>query len=87
MQENCYIFNATILFLFQELWDTTLACQGVTKNIKVDFQELLQTKTTRCQMEGLSVQDVFLGKTVPFIKNIWLLQPVVPSATRSMRPP
>ena len=69
--------------------NTTLACQEVTKNIKVEFQELLQTMTTRHLMEGLSmcVRDVFLGKRVPFIKNIWLLQPVGPSVTWSPRAP
>ena len=41
--------------------NTTLACQEVTKNIKVEFQELLQTMTTRHLMEGLSMQDVCEG--------------------------
>ncbi|XP_007935042.1 PDZ domain-containing protein 8 [Orycteropus afer afer] len=80
-RETCYFLNATILFLFRELRDTALARRWVTKKIKVEFEELLQTKTAGRLLEGLSLRDVFLGDTVPFIKTIRLLRPVVPSAT------
>uniref|UniRef100_A0A8D0X818 PDZ domain-containing protein 8 n=1 Tax=Sus scrofa TaxID=9823 RepID=A0A8D0X818_PIG len=80
-RETCYFLNATILFLFRELRDTALARRWVTKKIKVEFEELLQTKTAGRLLEGLSLRDVFLGETVPFIKTIRLLRPVVPSAT------
>ncbi|XP_012579296.1 PREDICTED: PDZ domain-containing protein 8 isoform X1 [Condylura cristata] len=79
-QETCYFLNATILFLFRELRDTALARRWVTKKIKVEFEELLQTKTAGRLLEGLSLRDVFLGETVPFIKSIRLLRPVVPAA-------
>ncbi|XP_077635648.1 PDZ domain-containing protein 8 [Crocuta crocuta] len=79
-RETCYFLNATILFLFRELRDTALARRWVTKKIKVEFEELLQTKTAGRLLEGLSLRDVFLGDTVPFIKTIRLLRPVVPSA-------
>uniref|UniRef100_A0ABI7X282 PDZ domain containing 8 n=1 Tax=Felis catus TaxID=9685 RepID=A0ABI7X282_FELCA len=79
-RETCYFLNATILFLFRELRDTALARRWVTKKIKVEFEELLQTKTAGRLLEGLSLRDVFLGETVPFIKTIRLLRPVVPSA-------
>ncbi|KAM6184580.1 PDZ domain-containing protein 8 [Rhynchocyon petersi] len=80
-RETCYFLNATILFLFRELRDTALARRWVTKKIKVEFEELLQTKTAGRLLEGLSLRDVFLGETVPFVKTIRLLRPVVPSAT------
>nr|XP_030695217.1 PDZ domain-containing protein 8 isoform X2 [Globicephala melas] len=80
-RETCYFLNATILFLFRELRDTALARRWVTKKIKVEFEELLQTKTAGRLLEGLSLRDVFLGEAVPFIKTIRLLRPVVPSAT------
>ncbi|KAM9618548.1 PDZ domain-containing protein 8 isoform 1-T1 [Trichechus inunguis] len=80
-RETCYFLNATILFLFRELRDTALARRWVTKKIKVEFEELLQTKTAGRLLEGLSLRDVFLGETVPFIKTIRLLRPVVPSAS------
>ncbi|XP_070338553.1 PDZ domain-containing protein 8 isoform X2 [Equus asinus] len=79
-RETCYFLNATILFLFRELRDTALARRWVTKKIKVEFEELLQTKTAGRLLEGLSLRDVFLGEAVPFIKTIRLLRPVVPSA-------
>ncbi|XP_045709700.1 PDZ domain-containing protein 8 [Phyllostomus hastatus] len=79
-RETCYFLNAIILFLFRELRDTALARRWVTKKIKVEFEELLQTKTAGRLLEGLSLRDVFLGETVPFIKTIRLLRPVVPSA-------
>ncbi|XP_003409154.2 PDZ domain-containing protein 8 isoform X2 [Loxodonta africana] len=80
-RETCYFLNATILFLFRELRDTALARRWVTRKIKVEFEELLQTKTAGRLLEGLSLRDVFLGETVPFIKTIRLLRPVVPAAT------
>ncbi|XP_036988731.2 PDZ domain-containing protein 8 [Artibeus jamaicensis] len=80
-RETCYFLNAIILFLFRELRDTALARRWVTKKIKVEFEELLQTKTAGRLLEGLSLRDVFLGETVPFFKTIRLLRPVVPSAT------
>ncbi|XP_051002821.1 PDZ domain-containing protein 8 [Acomys russatus] len=80
-RETCYFLNATILFLFRELRDTALARRWVTKKIKVEFEELLQTKTAGRLLEGLSLRDVFLGDTVPFIKTIRLVRPVVASGT------
>lgn len=79
--ETCYFLNATILFLFRELRDTALARRWVTKKIKVEFEELLQTKTAGRLLEGLSLRDVFLGDTVPYIKTIRLVRPVVASGT------
>ncbi|XP_075830664.1 PDZ domain-containing protein 8 [Microtus pennsylvanicus] len=80
-RETCYFLNATILFLFRELRDTALARRWVTKKIKVEFEELLQTKTAGRLLEGLSLRDVFLGDTVPFIKTIRLVRPVVATGT------
>lgn len=79
-RETCYFLNATILFLFRELRDTALTRRWVTKKIKVEFEELLQTKTAGRLLEGLSLREVFLGETVPFIKTIKLVRPVVASA-------
>ncbi|KAM5272441.1 PDZ domain-containing protein 8 [Ctenodactylus gundi] len=80
-RETCYFLNAAILFLFRELRDTALTRRWVTKKIKVEFEELLQTKTAGRLLEGLSLRDVFLGDAVPFIKTIRLVRPVVPSAS------
>ncbi|XP_053440653.1 PDZ domain-containing protein 8 [Nycticebus coucang] len=85
-RETCYFLNATILFLFRELRDTALTRRWVTKKIKVEFEELLQTKTAGRLLEGLSLREVFLGDTVPFIKTIRLVRPVVPSTTGEADP-
>nr|XP_054311850.1 PDZ domain-containing protein 8-like [Pongo pygmaeus] len=45
------------------------------------FEKLLQTKTAGRLLEGLSLRDVFLGETVPFIETIRLVRTLVPSAT------
>ncbi|XP_055485957.1 PDZ domain-containing protein 8 [Psammomys obesus] len=75
-RETCYFLNATILFLFRELRDTALARRWVTRKIKVEFEELLQTKTAGRLLEGLSLRDVFLGDAVPFIRTVRLVRPV-----------
>nr|XP_054391947.1 PDZ domain-containing protein 8-like [Pongo abelii] len=46
-----------------------------------EFEKLLQTKTAGSLLEGLSLRDVFLGETVPFIETIRLVRTLVPSAT------
>lgn len=74
-RETCYFLNATILFLFRELRDTALARRWVTRKIKVEFEELLQTKTAGRLLEGLSLRDVFLGDAVPFIRTVRLVRP------------
>lgn len=79
-RETCYFLNAAVLFLFRELRDTALARRWVTKKIKVEFEELLQTKTAGRLLEGLSLRDVCLGDAVPFVRTVRLLRPVAPSA-------
>ncbi|KAF7253423.1 PDZ domain-containing protein 8 [Varanus komodoensis] len=75
-EETLYWLNAVCLFLFRELKDTSLLRQWVTKKIKVEFEELLQTKMTGKVLEGLSLRDVSLGNVIPFFKNIKILRPV-----------
>ncbi|XP_001377292.3 PDZ domain-containing protein 8 isoform X2 [Monodelphis domestica] len=79
--ETCYFLNAIILFLFRELRDTTETRRWVTKKIKVEFQDLLQSKTAGRVLEGLSLREVYLGQAVPFVRTVRLLRPVVPSYT------
>ncbi|XP_060097529.1 PDZ domain-containing protein 8 [Heteronotia binoei] len=76
-EETLYWLNAICLFLFRELRDTSLVRHWVTRKIKVEFEELLQTKMTGKVLEGLSLRDVCLGDEVPVLKNIKLLRPVV----------
>lgn len=76
-EETLYWLNAICLFLFRELRDTSLVRHWVTRKIKVEFEELLQTKMTGKVLEGLSLRDVCLGDVVPLLKNIKLLRPVV----------
>ncbi|XP_077206003.1 PDZ domain-containing protein 8 [Paroedura picta] len=76
-EETLYWLNAVCLFLFRELRDTSLVRHWVTRKIKVEFEELLQTKMTGKVLEGLSLRDVSLGDVVPLFKNIKLLRPVV----------
>ncbi|XP_053889733.1 PDZ domain-containing protein 8 isoform X2 [Malaclemys terrapin pileata] len=76
-EETCYFLNAICLFLFRELRDTSLVRHWVTKKIKVEFEELLQTKMTGKVLEGLSLRDVSLGDVVPIFKSIKLIRPVI----------
>lgn len=76
-EETLYWLNAVCLFLFRELRDTSLVRHWVTRKIKVEFEELLQTKMTGKVLEGLSLRDVYLGDEVPLFKSIKLLRPVV----------
>ncbi|XP_062988777.1 PDZ domain-containing protein 8 [Elgaria multicarinata webbii] len=75
-EETLYWLNAICLFLFRELKDTSLLRHWVTKKIKVEFEELLQTKMTGKVLEGLSLRDVSFGNVVPLFKNIKILRPV-----------
>lgn len=76
-EETLFWLNAICLFLFRELRDTSLVRHWVTRKIKVEFEELLQTKVTGKVLEGLSLRDVSLGVVVPLFKNIKLLRPVI----------
>ncbi|XP_008113020.2 PDZ domain-containing protein 8 isoform X1 [Anolis carolinensis] len=75
-EETLYWLNAICLFLFRELKDTSFLRHWVTRKIKVEFEELLQTKVTGKVLEGLSLRDVGLGNVVPLFKNIKILRPV-----------
>lgn len=79
-EETCHFLNAVFLFLFRELRDTALVRRWVTKKIKVEFEELLQTKVTGKVLEGLSLRDVSLGDVVPLFKAVRLLRPVAAGA-------
>lgn len=74
--ETCGFLNAIFLFLFRELRDTPLVRHWVTKKIRVEFEELLQTKTAGRLLEGLNLRDVSLGDSVPVLKTARLVRPV-----------
>ncbi|XP_053366138.1 PDZ domain-containing protein 8 [Clarias gariepinus] len=74
--ETCGFLNAIFLFLFRELRDTPLVRHWITKKIRVEFEELLQTKTAGRLLEGLSLRDVSLGDSVPVFKTARLVRPV-----------
>ncbi|TRY91893.1 hypothetical protein DNTS_015049 [Danionella cerebrum] len=74
--ETCDFLNAIILFLFRELRDTPVVRHWITKKIKVEFEELLLTKTAGRLLEGLSLRDVSLGNSVPVFKSARLMKPV-----------
>ncbi|XP_041117247.1 PDZ domain-containing protein 8-like [Polyodon spathula] len=74
--ETCNFLNAIFLFLFRELRDTNLVRHWVTKKIKVEFEELLQTKTAGRLLEGLSLRDFSLGNSLPVFKTAKLIRPV-----------
>ncbi|XP_013921481.1 PREDICTED: PDZ domain-containing protein 8 [Thamnophis sirtalis] len=75
-EETLYWLNAICLFLFRELKDTSLLRHWVTRKIKVEFEELLQTKVTGKVLEGVSLRDVSFGNVIPLFKNIKILRPV-----------
>ncbi|KAI1894393.1 hypothetical protein AGOR_G00115350 [Albula goreensis] len=75
--ETCNFLNAIFLFLFRELRDTPVVRHWVTKKIKVEFEELLQTKTAGRLLEGLSLRDISLGNSLPVFKTAKLIKPVV----------
>ncbi|XP_066528372.1 PDZ domain-containing protein 8 [Hoplias malabaricus] len=74
--ETCGFLNAIILFLFRELRDTPVVRHWVTKKIRVEFEELLQTKTAGRLLEGLSLREISLGNSVPVFKTARLMKPV-----------
>ncbi|XP_066548955.1 PDZ domain-containing protein 8 [Amia ocellicauda] len=74
--ETCNFLNAIFLFLFRELRDTPVVRHWVTKKIKVEFEELLQTKTAGRLLEGLSLRDISLGNSLPVFKTAKLIKPV-----------
>ncbi|KAF7667866.1 hypothetical protein LDENG_00040890 [Lucifuga dentata] len=74
--ETCNFLNAIFLFLFRELRDTPLVRHWLTKKIKVEFEELLQTKTAGRLLEGLSLRDISLGNSLPVFKTARLMKPV-----------
>ncbi|XP_034753806.1 PDZ domain-containing protein 8 [Etheostoma cragini] len=74
--ETCNFLNAIFLFLFRELRDTPLVRHWLTKKIKVEFEELLQTKTAGRLLEGLSLRDISLGNSLPVFKSARLMKPL-----------
>ncbi|KAL4641119.1 PDZ domain-containing protein 8 [Arapaima gigas] len=74
--ETCHFLNAIFLFLFRELRDTPVVRHWVIKKIKVEFEELLQTKTAGRLLEGLSLRDVSLGDSLPVVRAARLVTPV-----------
>ncbi|KAG5266774.1 hypothetical protein AALO_G00236070 [Alosa alosa] len=74
--ETCGFLNAIFLFLFRELRDTPVVRHWITKKIKVEFEELLQTKTAGRLLEGLSLRDISLGNSLPVFKTAKLIKPV-----------
>ncbi|CAJ1057680.1 PDZ domain-containing protein 8 [Xyrichtys novacula] len=74
--ETCHFLNAIFLFLFRELRDTPVVRHWLTKKIKVEFEELLQTKTAGRLLEGLSLRDISLGNSLPVFKTVKLMKPV-----------
>ncbi|XP_062928120.1 PDZ domain-containing protein 8 [Mobula hypostoma] len=74
--ESCHFLNAIFLFLFRELRDTPIVRHWITKKIKVEFEELLQTKTAGRLLEGLRLRDISLGNALPVLRSARLLQPV-----------
>lgn len=64
------------MFLFRELRDTPVVRHWLTKKIKVEFEELLQTKTAGRLLEGLSLRDISLGNSLPVFKTARLMKPV-----------
>ncbi|XP_061546483.1 PDZ domain-containing protein 8 [Phycodurus eques] len=74
--ETCHFLNAIFLFLFRELRDTPVVRHWLTKKIKVEFEELLQTKTAGRLLEGLSLRDISLGNSLPVFKSAKLVKPV-----------
>ncbi|XP_075902185.1 PDZ domain-containing protein 8 [Nelusetta ayraudi] len=75
--ETCHFLNAIFLFLFRELRDTPLVRHWLTKKIKVEFEELLLTKTAGRLLEGLSLRDIYLGNALPLFKSARLMKPVL----------
>uniref|UniRef100_A0A673BE18 PDZ domain containing 8 n=1 Tax=Sphaeramia orbicularis TaxID=375764 RepID=A0A673BE18_9TELE len=74
--ESCQFLNAIFLFLFRELRDTPLVRHWITKKIKVEFEELLQTRTAGRLLEGLSLREVSLGNSLPVFRSATLMKPV-----------
>nr|XP_033796900.1 PDZ domain-containing protein 8 [Geotrypetes seraphini] len=73
--ETCLVLNAVFLFLFRELRDTALLRRWLTRKIKVELEELLQTRTAGRLLEGLSLREVSLGEALPVLRAVRPLPP------------
>ncbi|KAM4702574.1 PDZ domain-containing protein 8 [Rhinophrynus dorsalis] len=71
--ESCHFLNAIFLFLFRELRDTVLLRRWLTKKIRVELEELLQSRTAGRLLEGLSLRDISLGEALPVLRNLRLV--------------
>lgn len=81
--DSCHFLNAIFLFLFRELRDTPIVRHWLTKKIKVEFEELLQTRTAGRLLEGLSLRDISLGNALPVLRSARPLQPSPVTANSS----
>uniref|UniRef100_S4RPE3 PDZ domain containing 8 n=1 Tax=Petromyzon marinus TaxID=7757 RepID=S4RPE3_PETMA len=73
--ESCDFLNVLFLFLFRELRDTGTVRRWLIKKIRVEFVELLQSKTVGRLIEGLSLRDVSLGDTLPVFSSVVMHEP------------
>ncbi|OCT69738.1 PDZ domain-containing protein 8 [Xenopus laevis] len=71
--ESCHFLNSIFLFLFRELRDTALLRRWLTKKIRVELEELLQSRTAGRLLEGLSLKDISLGEALPVFRSVRLL--------------
>ncbi|CAH2323228.1 PDZ domain-containing 8 [Pelobates cultripes] len=68
--ESCHFLNAIFLFLFRELRDSALLRRWLAKKIRVEFEELLRSRTAGRLLEGLSLRDISLGDSLPVFRSV-----------------
>lgn len=67
--EMCHFFSA--IFLFRELSDMALVKNWVMNKIKMELEEMLQTKMTGKVFEEFNLREVYWGNVSLIFKAIW----------------
>uniref|UniRef100_UPI00358F4BCA PDZ domain-containing protein 8 n=1 Tax=Myxine glutinosa TaxID=7769 RepID=UPI00358F4BCA len=80
--ESCDFLNAVVFFVFRELRDSAAVRRWLVGKIRVEFEELLRSRTAGRALEALALRDVSLGSRVPEFRSMRLMR--VPASARKL---
>uniref|UniRef100_A0A8C4Q231 PDZ domain containing 8 n=1 Tax=Eptatretus burgeri TaxID=7764 RepID=A0A8C4Q231_EPTBU len=72
--ESCDFLNAVVFFVFRELRDSAAVRRWLVGKIRVEFEEILRSRTAGRALEALALRDVSLGARVPEFRSMRLLR-------------
>ena len=67
--ETCMFLNLVLAFVWREWRDTEEMKDFFLKKMNSEFQDLLQNRTAGKVVEQITIQDFFLGTSLPVIKG------------------